>query len=126
MEKKVKIQSKISGAIFEFETLDAALRSLKGTEPTGDKFNDILLSVSSRRTFKEANSLLERNGWTLFREPETKVKSIEKTKIKTKYSDGAFEISMTNEDDEYVTMRIDTSDFKIKYVEGGLEIKFKR
>lgn len=64
----VKIQSKINGQVFEFPTLDGALRGLHGIEQLGDRFEQVLLQVPSRRTFKEANGLLERNGWRLFRE----------------------------------------------------------
>ncbi len=63
----VKIQQKTNNVVFEFETLDAALRNLSGIEQTGDRFNTPLLTLPSRRTFKEAHGLLERNGYSLFR-----------------------------------------------------------
>lgn len=72
----VKIQSKATNAVFEFETLDAALRSLNGVTENGDRFNQPLLTTPSRRTFKEAHSLLERNGYTIYRDP-AEVKPVE-------------------------------------------------
>lgn len=67
MSTTVKIQDKNSGTVLEFPTLDNALRTLNGVIDNGDRFQKVLLDVPSRRTFKEAHGLLERNGYTLYR-----------------------------------------------------------
>lgn len=62
---KVKIILKDSKAELEFDTLDSALRQLNGITEGGDRFGKPLLTTPSRRTFKEAFGLLDRNGYEL-------------------------------------------------------------
>lgn len=65
----VKIKEKTSGTVREFVDLNTGLLALTGLDSTGDKFEKPLLAAgTSRRSFKQAHDLLERNGYSLHRD----------------------------------------------------------
>lgn len=100
MAQSVKIQDKSTGTVLEFPTLDNALRTLNGCDPSGDRFQQVLLITPSRRTFKEANSLIERNGYRIYREAQDVQKQLEKSIEKeTKTTGAGVEMTFTIHDE---------------------------
>lgn len=94
----VKIQAKTTGDIFEFNNLDDALRNLGGINPTGNRFEKVLLSTPSRRTFREAQGLLESNGYRIYHGEVKKVEiRVEGAKVTTQELPDGVEVKAQDE-----------------------------
>jgi len=82
----IKIKTTIGTlTVLEFNTLDEALRNITGINERGDKFGKPLLETQSRRTFKEATAIMERNGYEIVGAQED-VKEVLKESIKKESS----------------------------------------
>lgn len=61
----IKILNKVTKEVLEFNSLDTALRNLKGIDSAGYKFNQPLLTKSGFKTYKETHGLMEHNGYSI-------------------------------------------------------------